>query len=159
MNLAALLALKCKFEEAEAWIVPAWQMSREKLGTKHEQTQHAQDILGTIYMNQQKMEQAEALVQELYDIAKEESGLDHEDTIRRANNLAHLFQSRQKYDEAEHLCRITLEACLGKLGAKSNGALVLRSLLGSLMLLGCTLDKHSYSQIPRSCDHLGFLVR
>ena len=100
-------------QEAESLLRPAYEIARQELGEKHEDTLLYGCVLGALCMQEGKLGEAERL---LTDALIDSQTKIHHHQFHFTNALVQLYKAQKRYDEAEDMARKNYQAARQSLG-------------------------------------------
>ena len=132
-NLAGLLVLQGRLEEAKPLREEYMQACRKILGNHHTNTLISINNLARLLQDMGKLEEAKPLCEEALEASKEVLGDRHPQTLQSINNMAGLLKAMGKLEDAKKLLHEALQARREVLGDRHPHTLMSINNMASLL--------------------------
>jgi hypothetical protein len=130
-KVALFMLYQGKWDDAEAFQLPATEIRKRVLGAEHPDMLTSMANLASTFWNQGRWKEAEELGVQVMEMRKRVLGAEHPDTLTGMANLASTFWNQGRWKEAEELEVQVMETSLRVLGAEHPSTLTSMANLAS----------------------------
>lgn len=116
-RVGAFLDHRGQWKDAGRFQLEAVELSKEVLGSDHQNTLATMNNLALMYSAQGRWEKAEELLVQVVETTKTKLGAEHPDSLTSMNSLASTYQKQGRLEKAEELQVQVLEGLKRKVGA------------------------------------------